>query len=182
MQDRAAEAVKPCDLERVAVAQHPQEGVELGPAGLGAASVIDINVLGGHAGADERVDLVVRVLLGGRDARVPEEHGVENTGPAGIFVVDSRREFSTVLSIEWRLAGRASTNERFPSTPLTASHLKHRAATATGAHSLYPHPASASENLTLLLWSDRIGEVASAGASSPSIVDGTIRGPWKASG
>jgi hypothetical protein len=67
------------------------------------------------------------------------------------------------LSIERRLAGRASTNDRFPSTPLTASHLKHRAATATGAHSLYPHPASASENLTLLLWSDRIGEVASAG-------------------
>jgi hypothetical protein len=83
--------------------------------------VIDINVLGGHAGADERVDLVVRVLLGRRDARVSEEHGVENTGPAGIFVVDSRREFSTVLSIEWRLAGRVSRNDRF-STPELARH------------------------------------------------------------
>jgi hypothetical protein len=33
--------------------------------------------------AAECVDLVVGVLLGGRDARVSEEHGVENTGPAG---------------------------------------------------------------------------------------------------
>jgi hypothetical protein len=32
---------------------------------------------------EERVDLMVRVLLGGRDARVSEEHGVENTGQAG---------------------------------------------------------------------------------------------------
>src|SRR5450755_301546 len=69
-----------------------------------------------HAGVEERVDLVVGVLLGGRDARVSEAHGVENTGPAGILVVDSRREFSTLLNIERRLAGRASTNDRF-STP-----------------------------------------------------------------
>jgi hypothetical protein len=74
-------------------------------------------VLGGHAGVEERVALVVRVLLGGRDARVSEEHGVENTGPTGILVVDSRREFSTPLGIECGLAGRASTNDRFSSTP-----------------------------------------------------------------
>src|SRR5450755_3921072 len=117
MQDRATEAIKPCDLECVAITQHPQDGVERRPAGLGAAGVINIDVLGGHAGVEERVDLVVRVLLGGRDARVSEEHGVENTGPGGILVVDSRREFSTLLSIECGLAGRASTNDRF-STPV----------------------------------------------------------------
>jgi PAS domain-containing protein len=37
--------------------QHPQDGVERRPARLGAAGVIDIDVLGGHAGVEERVDL-----------------------------------------------------------------------------------------------------------------------------
>src|SRR5450755_4596669 len=53
----------------------------------------------------------------GQRPRAPhEEHGVENTGPAGILVVDARREFSTLLSIECGLAARASTNDRFPTT------------------------------------------------------------------
>jgi hypothetical protein len=67
--------------------------------------MIDIDVPGGHAGVEERVNLVVRVLLGGRDARLSEERGVENTGPAGLLVVDSRREFSTLVSIECGLPG-----------------------------------------------------------------------------
>ena len=66
---------------------------------------IYVDVLGGHAGAAERVDLVVGVLLGGRDARVSEEYGVENTGPAEVLVVDSRHGFSTLLSVERWLAG-----------------------------------------------------------------------------
>jgi hypothetical protein len=73
-------------------------GVELRSAGLGAAGVIDVDVLGGHASAEERVDPVVRVLLGGPDARVSEERGLENTGPAAIHVADSRRDFSTLLT------------------------------------------------------------------------------------
>jgi hypothetical protein len=108
------------------------------------AAPVQTPVRGGHAGVEERVDLVVGVLLGGRDARVDlvvgvllggrdarisEEHGVENTGPAGILVVDSRREFSTLLSIECRLAGRASTNDRFSSTRARPPLLEHRAAT-----------------------------------------------------
>src|ERR1039458_6950034 len=60
--------------------------------------------------------LVFRVRRGGRDGRVSEDRGVENAGPAGILVVHSRREFSTLLGIECRLAGRASRNDRFSST------------------------------------------------------------------
>src|ERR1039458_9104456 len=61
-------------------------------------------------------DLVIRVLLGGRDGRVSEDRGVENAGPAGILVVDSRRELSTLLGIECRLAGPEPRNDRFSST------------------------------------------------------------------
>lgn len=42
-------------------AQHAQDDVELRPAGLRAAGVVEVDVLLEHAGADERVDLVVGV-------------------------------------------------------------------------------------------------------------------------
>jgi hypothetical protein len=57
-----------------------------------------------------------RALSFDQRSTVSEKHGVENTGPADLFVVDFRREFSTLLSIECGLAGRASTNDRFSST------------------------------------------------------------------
>ena len=42
MQDRATQAVKPCDLQRVAVAQHPQDGVKARVShNLRTAGVID---------------------------------------------------------------------------------------------------------------------------------------------
>ena len=74
MQDRAAEAVQPGDLQRVAVAQQAQHVVELWTAGLGAAGVVDVDVVAGDAGALQRVDLVIWILVSGRDARVAEEH------------------------------------------------------------------------------------------------------------
>ena len=79
MQDRSAEAVQSRDLQRVAVAEEPKDVVELRAAGLGAARVVDVDVVMGDAGAAQRVDLVAGVLVGGRDAGVAEEHGVENT-------------------------------------------------------------------------------------------------------
>jgi hypothetical protein len=93
------------------------DSVELQPVHLGSTGVIDIDtVLDGHAGVKERVDLVVRVLLGGRRRARTRRARCRNTGPAGILIVDSRREFSTLLSLDCGLAGRASTSDRF-STP-----------------------------------------------------------------
>jgi hypothetical protein len=79
VQDRSAEAVQSRDFQRVAVAQEPQDVVELRAAGLGAAGVVDVDVVIGDAGAAQRVDLVAGILVGRRDAGVAEEHGVENT-------------------------------------------------------------------------------------------------------
>jgi hypothetical protein len=79
VQDRSAEAVQPRDLQGVAVAEYTEDVVELRSAGLRAAGVVDVDVLVGDAGAVERVHLVVGVLVGGRDAGVTEQHGVENT-------------------------------------------------------------------------------------------------------
>ena len=59
---------------------------------------------------------MVGVLLGGPDARVAEEHGVEKTAWAGIVVIVSRHGFSTPVRVGAGLAGRVSVNERF-STP-----------------------------------------------------------------
>lgn len=42
--------------------------------------VVDVDVAGGRAGAVKSVDLVVGVLIGGRDARVADQHSVENIG------------------------------------------------------------------------------------------------------
>jgi hypothetical protein len=77
--------------------------------------VVDLDVLGGHTDAAERIHLVVGVLVGGRDARVSEEHSVENTGPARIFVVVCRRGFSTRFRVEALLSRRVSANDRFSS-------------------------------------------------------------------
>ncbi len=74
MQNRPAEAVQSGDLQRVAIAKHTQNLVESGAARLRAARVVKVDVLLGHAGAPQRVDLVVRILVSGRNARVAEQH------------------------------------------------------------------------------------------------------------
>jgi hypothetical protein len=98
VQDRAAEAIETGDLQRVAVAQDPRDLVELGTAGFGAAGVVEVDVVRVDAGAFERVDLVVGILVSGRDSRVAEQQAVENPGWAEIFVVVSRRGLSTLLA------------------------------------------------------------------------------------
>jgi hypothetical protein len=65
VQDRSAEAVQARDLQRVAVAQQAQDDVDLRAAGLRAAGMVDVNVAVGDAGATERVDLVVGILVSG---------------------------------------------------------------------------------------------------------------------
>jgi hypothetical protein len=84
VKDRAAETVEPCDLQRVAVSQQAEHVVERGAAGLRAACVVDIDVSASHVGALQCVDLMIRVLVGGRDPGVSEEHLSKiRVGPVG---------------------------------------------------------------------------------------------------
>src|SRR5450755_1293059 len=119
MQDRPTEAVQSGDLQRVAVAKHTQNLVESGAARLRAARMVNVDVLLGYAGAPQRVDLVVRILVSGRDARVAEQHASRIPGGAEITVVVSRRELSTPLLARKRwvhpVAPDASANGRFSS-------------------------------------------------------------------
>ncbi len=55
MQDRTAETIEAGELQRVAFAQHAQNGIELWAAGPRAAGVVDVDVSLGHASALERV-------------------------------------------------------------------------------------------------------------------------------
>jgi hypothetical protein len=116
VQDRAAEAIETGDLQRVAVAQDPRDLVELGTAGFGAAGVVEVDVVRVDAGAFERVDLVVGILVSGRDSRVAEQQAVENTGWAEIFVVVSRRGLSTLSGRKSMSRAGVSANDRFSST------------------------------------------------------------------
>jgi len=52
--------------------------------------MVNVDVLLGYAGAPQRVDLVVWILVSGRDARTRAAR-VENTRRAEITVVVSRR-------------------------------------------------------------------------------------------
>ena len=84
VKDRTPQAIQAGDLEGVAVAQEAQDVVELGAAGFGAAGVVDVDVLARDAGAGERVELVVGVLVCGGDAGVAEEHASETTSRLGL--------------------------------------------------------------------------------------------------
>jgi hypothetical protein len=104
VQDRSAEAVQSRDLQRVAIAQQPQDDVELRSAGLRAARVVDVDVVMGDAGATERVDLVVGILVTGRDAGIAEDHSVENTDWPGVC----RRSFPDTGSRHRRPSNRVA--------------------------------------------------------------------------
>ena len=104
------------------------------PAGLGPGGVIDIDVpwrprRRGRARRSGGQGFCSAVETRAYPKNIVSKMPVRE----GILVVDSQREFSTPLSIERRLAGRASTNDRFPSTRRTASLLEHRAASASRA-------------------------------------------------
>jgi hypothetical protein len=93
--DRPAETIQTGDLQRVAITKHTQNLVELRSARLRSAGMVNVDVFLTYASATQSVDLMVRILLGGRDAGVAKEHNVENTRTASIVVVVSRRELST---------------------------------------------------------------------------------------
>jgi hypothetical protein len=63
----------------------------------GAAGVVDMDVVPGDAGPQQGVGLVVGVLLGGGDPRVPDQHLSTKPRPWVIDVV-SRRELPTVTT------------------------------------------------------------------------------------
>ena len=79
VQDRAPEPIQSRDLECVAVAKQLEQLVELWAARLGAAGAVDVDRVLSDASPQECVDLVVGVLVSGRDARVAEDHTVEST-------------------------------------------------------------------------------------------------------
>jgi hypothetical protein len=79
VQQGAAEPVEAGDLERVAGAQQLHDEVEPRPGRPRAAGDVDVDVALGNAGTQERVDLVVGVLIGGRDPRVADQHGVDSS-------------------------------------------------------------------------------------------------------
>jgi hypothetical protein len=65
----------PCSMTcRPTPRSQPQHVVELRAAGLGAAGVVDVDVVASDACALQRVDLMIWVLVSGRDAGVAEEH------------------------------------------------------------------------------------------------------------
>lgn len=77
---RTTQPVQPGHHKRVTVAQQCHRQVQLRAGGLHAAGNIDMNVLGFHAGAAQRVDLVGGVLLGGRHSGVPDQHTSDTSG------------------------------------------------------------------------------------------------------
>lgn len=68
-----AEPVEPGGLEGVALAEQLHHEVELRPGYLGAAGDVDMDVAVLDAGAAERVDLMVGVLVRRGDAGVTED-------------------------------------------------------------------------------------------------------------
>lgn len=71
VQDRAAQPIQTSDRELVALAQQLEYQVQPGPGRLRAGGVIDVNVLYGDPGPDQRVGLVVGVLVGASCRRFP---------------------------------------------------------------------------------------------------------------
>nr|WP_131736091.1 ATP-binding protein [Actinomadura roseirufa] len=79
MQHRPGQPVQAGHLQRVTLAQQLQHQIELRARGLRAGRLVEIDVLAGHSSPQERVDLVVGILVGGRHPRVAEEHASKST-------------------------------------------------------------------------------------------------------
>ena len=74
VQNRTSEAIQPGHHQHVPVPQHPQDQIQLRPGRLGAAGMIDMDIVAGDPRPQQGIDLMVRVLLGGGDPRVPHQH------------------------------------------------------------------------------------------------------------
>jgi len=83
VQHGATEPIQPGHHQHISVSQDPQHQVQLRAGCLGAAGVVDMDVVPGDAGPGQGVGLVVRVLLGGGDPCVPHQHPSTITPVAG---------------------------------------------------------------------------------------------------
>ncbi len=90
MEQRASEPVQAGDDQLVAGAVGRGEGlVELGPAGLGTAGMVEVDVCRVDTGAGQGIRLVVRVLVGGGDPRVSNQH---------VSIIPVLHGFTTLIS------------------------------------------------------------------------------------
>jgi hypothetical protein len=69
--------------DHVPLARVLQDRAHARPVDRRPGLLIDVDPLAGDAGVDERLDLSVEVLLGGRHARVSQLHERERTGGRG---------------------------------------------------------------------------------------------------
>jgi hypothetical protein len=79
VQHRPRQPVQPGDLQRVALAQQLQDEIEFRPGRLRPGRLVQMDVLAEHSGAQQRVDLMIGILVGGRHPRVAEEHASKST-------------------------------------------------------------------------------------------------------
>lgn len=114
MQQGAAEPVEAGDLERVASTQQLHHEVELRPGRLGTGRDVEVDIASGDAGAQQRVDLVVGVLVRGRDPRVADQHGAGIYRTPTFSDIEFRRGLSTPSEGYWTACWRVSTDGRLP--------------------------------------------------------------------
>jgi len=74
VQHGTSEPIQPGHDQHIPIPQDPQDEVQLRAGCLRAAGVINMDVVSGDAGPGQGIGLVVRVLLGGGDPRVPDQH------------------------------------------------------------------------------------------------------------
>jgi hypothetical protein len=80
VQRGAGEPVEPRDLQHVALAPQLEHEVELRPGCLRTTRGVDVDVVAADAGRQQGVDLMIGVLVGGRGARLADEHLSESIG------------------------------------------------------------------------------------------------------
>src|SRR4051794_9995327 len=74
--------------------------------------LVDVDPIAGDAGVDERFDLSVEVLLGGRDARVSELHDRERTGGRGRTTQAARLSGTNLWDAPGRMPSEAAAAAR----------------------------------------------------------------------
>ncbi len=74
VQHGTAEPIQPGHHQHIPIPQDPQHQVQLRAGGFGAAGMINMDVTAGDTYPQQGIGLVVRVLLGGGDPRVPDQH------------------------------------------------------------------------------------------------------------
>src|SRR5690606_24235137 len=119
MRGRAPDSVQAGAYENVSSAQHLVHHVPLWPGGLRAGGVVDVDVLLGDAGADQRVALGVGVLVAGGHAHLADLHQRDNSRShrlPTLFVDAICRHGSPAKTLG---SSEVSANDRFPTPKLS---------------------------------------------------------------